>query len=168
MAEKGVLIYPDARLRLIAEPVKTVTHEIRALADQMFDMMHAKQGIGLAATQIDVQLSLITIDLQDGAHPSLVLINPEVIEKSDDMLDSEEGCLSFPNVYVKVSRAEAIKFKAQNLEGQWFEQEADGLLAVCIQHEIDHLEGKLIVDYLSSLKKQILRKKMKKLKKTVL
>ncbi|OGT21878.1 MAG: peptide deformylase [Gammaproteobacteria bacterium RIFCSPHIGHO2_02_FULL_42_13] len=168
MTMRDVLIYPDIRLRSVAEPVCEINDEVRALVDQMFDLMYARQGIGLAATQVDMPLSLIVIDLQDKSNPPLVLINPEIVEKSDAMVNSEEGCLSFPNVYVKVARVEKIKFKAQNLEGEWFERETDGLLSVCVQHEIDHLEGKLIADYLSSLKKHMLHKKMKKLKKTVL
>ena len=163
MAILTVLHYPDPRLRTKAQKVEQVDQSIQRLVDDMFDTMYQAPGIGLAATQVDVHKRVITIDVTEDKSEPLCLINPEIVE-SNGVEKSEEGCLSVPGIYESVKRAEKIKVSALNKEGQPFEVEADGLLAVCIQHEMDHLEGKLFVDYLSELKRQRIRKKMDKLR----
>lgn len=161
MAKREVLHFPDPRLRLKAEPVETVDEEIRTLVDDMFETMYAAPGIGLAATQINVQKRVLVVDVSEDQSQPLALINPEILE-SDGEEEMDEGCLSVPGFYERVRRADRIRVRALGRDGEPFELDADGLLAVCIQHEIDHLGGKLFVDYLSSLKRNRIRKKLEK------
>jgi len=161
MALLNILHYPDDRLRTKAAPVDTVDDELRSLIDDMFETMYEAPGIGLAATQVNVHKRFMVIDVSEEKNEPLVFINPEIIEHSG-MEEMEEGCLSVPGIYEKVRRAEWIKVRAQDRNGESFEMEADALLAVCIQHEMDHLEGKLFVDYLSELKRGRIRKKLEK------
>ena len=161
MAKLKILEFPDPRLRTKAAPVKAVDDALRALIDDMFETMYAAPGIGLAATQVDVHRRLLVADVStDGSEPH-VLINPEILEK-DGVMVSDEGCLSVPGYYEEVERAEHIRVRFLDREGAQQEMEAEGLLAVCIQHEMDHLEGKLFVDYLSEAKRQRIRKKLLK------
>ncbi|MFP1814024.1 peptide deformylase [Lonsdalea quercina] len=162
MSVLQVLHFPDERLRTIAKPVKEVNAEIQRIVDDMFDTMYEEEGIGLAATQVDIHQRIIVIDVSEERNERLVLINPELIEKSGDT-GIEEGCLSIPKTRALVSRAERIKIRALNRDGESFELETDGLLAICIQHEMDHLVGKLFIDYLSPLKRQRIRQKLEKL-----
>ncbi|MDM1248619.1 peptide deformylase [Acinetobacter sichuanensis] len=162
MALLPILSFPDPRLRTIAKPVNEVTEEIRQLAADMFETMYAAPGIGLAATQVDHHIQLIVMDLSENKDQPMVFINPKVTPLTEDTLPYEEGCLSVPQIYDKVERPSRVKIEALNLEGETFEIEADDLLAVCIQHEIDHLNGKLFVDYLSPLKRQRAREKVEK------
>ncbi len=159
-----ILEFPDERLRKLAAPVSHVDSKIKKLVDDMFETMYAAKGVGLAATQVNVQQRVIVIDISEERNNPLCLINPEIIEK-DGIKESEEGCLSVPNFYEKVKRAEHIKVKALDREGVSFELAATELLCVCVQHEIDHLNGKLFVDYLSSLKRQLIKKKLEKIHK---
>ncbi|HEY5702482.1 MAG TPA: peptide deformylase [Gammaproteobacteria bacterium] len=161
MALLNVLHFPNPRLRLKAKPVETVDDTINTLAKDMLDTMYAEGGIGLAATQVDVQKRVIVIDLSEHRDDPMCLINPEIIEL-EGTEQMQEGCLSVPGYYDLVERAEKIRFRYLDLEGQAVEANAEGLLAVCIQHEIDHLNGKLFIDYLSPLKQQRLRKKLEK------
>jgi peptide deformylase len=161
MAMLEILHFPDPRLRTKAAPVTAVDDELRTLAQDMIETMYAAPGIGLAATQVNVHKRLVVIDLSKEQNEPLVLINPEIIDKQG-VEEMEEGCLSVPGFYERVVRADRIRVRALNREGQEFELEADGLLAVCIQHEIDHLDGKLFVDYISQLKRQRIRKKLEK------
>ncbi len=161
MALLDILHYPDPRLRLVAKPVQKVDNSIHRLLDDMLETMYEAPGIGLAATQVNVQKRLLVADVSADQDSPVFLINPEIItlEGEEEM---EEGCLSVPDVTELVQRAEKISLRALNREGETFEMEADGLLAVCIQHEIDHLDGKLFVDYLSLLKRNRIRKKLEK------
>ncbi|MEJ2687072.1 MAG: peptide deformylase [Gammaproteobacteria bacterium] len=159
MALLDILHFPDPRLRTRAEPVEQVDDSIRRLVDDMFETMYQAPGIGLAATQVNVHRRIIAIDISEERDQPLCLINPEILERSGEE-EMEEGCLSVPGIYDRVVRAERIRFRALDRDGQSFEQEAEGLLAVCIQHEIDHLDGRLFVDYLSRLKRQRIRKKL--------
>lgn len=161
MALLNVLHFPNPRLRLKAKSVETVDDTIKTLAKDMLDTMYAEGGIGLAATQVDVQKRVIVIDLSEHRDDPMCLINPEIIEL-EGTEQMQEGCLSVPGYYDLVERAEKIRFRYLDLEGQAVEANAEGLLAVCIQHEIDHLNGKLFIDYLSPLKQQRLRKKLEK------
>lgn len=161
MAILSILEFPDERLRKKAVPVETVDDSIRRLIDDMLETMYAAPGVGLAANQVNVQKRVIVIDVSEDKSAPLCLINPELIEKNGSE-EMDEGCLSVPGVFEKVSRAERVKVRALDRDGTAFALEADGLLAVCIQHEMDHLEGKLFVDYLSPLKRQLVRKKLKK------
>ncbi len=161
MAILKILEYPDSRLRITAAPVETVDDEVRRLVDDMLETMYAAPGVGLAATQVDVHRRVIVIDVSEGRNQPLCLINPELVD-SEGCAKSEEGCLSVPGYTETVERAESIRVRALDRDGQQIELEADGLLAICIQHEMDHLEGKLFVDYLSELKRQRLRKRMEK------
>ena len=163
MALLPILSFPDPRLRTIAKPIAEVTDEIRQLAADMFETMYVAPGIGLAATQVDQHIQLIVMDLSEDKNQPMVFINPKVTFLTDETLPYEEGCLSVPQIYDKVERASRVKINAIDLDGKAFEQEADGLLAVCIQHEMDHLNGKLFVDYLSPLKRQRAREKVEKL-----
>ena len=163
MALLPILSFPDPRLRTIAKPIAEVTDEIRQLAADMFETMYVAPGIGLAATQVDQHIQLIVMDLSEDKDQPMVFINPKVTFLTDETLPYEEGCLSVPQIYDKVERASRVKINAIGLDGKAFEQEADGLLAVCIQHEMDHLNGKLFVDYLSPLKRQRAREKVEKL-----
>jgi len=161
MAKLAILEFPDPRLRKTATPVIAVDDALRSLIDDMLETMYAAPGIGLAATQVDVHKRLLVADVsehQDGPH---VFVNPEIIEK-DGVEVMEEGCLSVPGFYERVERAGHIRMRAIGLDGESFEMDADGLLAVCVQHEIDHLDGKLFVDYLSSLKRDRIRKRLEK------
>ena len=164
MALLNILHFPDDRLRTVAAPVEEVTDEIRQLTDDMLETMYAAPGIGLAATQVNVHQRVIVIDVSEEKNQPLVLINPEIIEK-DGVQTFDEGCLSVPGIYETVERAEHIRIRALNRDGESYELEADDLLAVCIQHEMDHLMGKLFVDYLSSLKLQRIKKKLQKQQK---
>ncbi len=148
-------------MRVRAEPVGQVDRQINQLVDDMLETMYAAPGIGLAAPQVAVARRVVVIDISEEKHRPLVLINPELIDKQGK-IETEEGCLSVPGIYEKVTRAEQVRIQALNREGRRFELQADGLLAVCIQHEIDHLDGKVFVDYLSALKKQRIRKKLEK------
>ncbi|CAK0753532.1 peptide deformylase [Gammaproteobacteria bacterium] len=161
MALLNLLHYPDPRLRQRARLVESITSGLQQLIDDMFETMYEAPAIGLAASQVDVQKRVITIDVSEKRNRPLCLINPEVTSQ-DGKQCSEEGCLSVPGFYGSVERASQITFKAMNREGHTFEGQAEGLLAVCIQHEIDHLEGKLFVDYLSDLKRSRIRKKLEK------
>ena len=161
MAILDILHFPDPRLRNKAKPVAQVDDSIRRLVDDMLETMYQAPGIGLAATQVNVAKRVVVIDLSEDKSEPLCLINPEILEK-DGVEQMEEGCLSVPGIYESVSRANHIRVRALDREGNPFEMEADDLLAVCIQHELDHLEGKLFVDYLSSLKRQRIRKKLEK------
>lgn len=156
-----VLHYPDDRLRTIAKPVATITDQTRQLVADMLDTMYAENGIGLAATQVNVHQRVVVIDVSESRDQPLVLINPEIIAKSGDTT-YEEGCLSVPQSYANVERAAEVTVKAQNTTGEWFELKADGLLAICLQHELDHLLGKLFIDYLSPLKRDRIKKKLEK------
>ncbi len=161
MALLEILHFPDPRLRNLARPVAEVDDAVRQLVDDMFETMYAAPGIGLAATQVNVAKRIVVIDISEDKTQPLCLINPEIIEKHG-VEEMEEGCLSVPGVYDVVQRAERIRIRALDRDGQVFETETDGLLAVCIQHEIDHLDGKLFVDYLSQLKRTRIRKKLEK------
>ncbi len=159
-----VLHFPDARLRKQAQAITNVDDSIRQLAKDMFATMHAESGIGLAATQVDVHKQIVVIDISAKGEQPLTLINPEIVEMQGSA-KNEEGCLSVPDIHAEVDRAESIRVKALNENGEAIELEAEGLLAICIQHELDHLKGKLFVDYLSPLKLKRLRDKLKKQKK---
>ncbi len=161
MALLTILEFPDERLRKKARPVETIDAGTRQLIDDMFETMYAAPGIGLAATQVDVQQRILVLDLSEEKNAPLALINPELLEKHGQA-ETDEGCLSVPGIFEKVKRAEKIRIKAQDRDGNPLELEAEGLLAICIQHEMDHLEGKLFVDHLSPLKRQLARKKLKK------
>ena len=162
MAILPILEYPDPRLRKKAKPVVTVDDDIKRLVDNMFETMIDSHGIGLAASQVDVHQRVIVMDLmEDGSQPR-VFINPEIEVLNDTTEPYDEGCLSVPGFYETVARPSNVMISALDREGKPFKEKASGLLAICIQHEIDHLEGKLFVDYLSPLKRQIIRKKMKK------
>ena len=153
-----ILKYPDKRLRTIASPVQEVNNEIKKQVKDMFETMYAAPGIGLAATQVNFHQRLIVIDISDEGNEPLCLINPEIMEKNGE-IEYEEGCLSVPNYYESIKRANEIKVSAQNELGQIFEIEADEMLSICIQHEMDHLNGILFVDHLSKLKQKRLKKK---------
>ena len=167
MAILNILHYPDPRLREKALPVEEVNSEIKQLVADMFETMYEAPGIGLAATQANIQKRIIVIDISENKSEPHCFINPEIVE-SNGTEEMEEGCLSVPGIYEKVQRAEHIKVRALDREGKSFEMEADGLLSICIQHEMDHLEGKLFVDYLSELKRQRIRKKIEKLRQKTL
>ena len=156
-----ILCYPDKKLRTVAKPVEMVDDAIKTLVKNMFETMYDAPGIGLAATQVDFHQRLIVIDVSDEQNQPLCLINPEIIEKSGE-IEWEEGCLSVPNYYENVKRANDIKVRALNQNGEKFEMEASEILAVCIQHEIDHLNGILFVDYISKLKQKRLKEKANK------
>ncbi len=165
MALLEILKFPDERLRTQARPVESVTDETRQLVEDMFETMYAAPGIGLAATQVNVHQRVIVIDVSAEKDQPLCLINPTIVAK-DGIEQYEEGCLSVPGIYETVERAEHIKVKALDKDGNEFELETGDLLAICIQHEMDHLEGKLFVDYLSPLKRNRIRKKLEKHYKT--
>jgi peptide deformylase len=161
MSRLNILRYPDARLHKIAAPVAAVNDSVRRLVADMAETMYAAPGVGLAATQVDVHQQVIVIDASDTRDQLLTLINPEILA-AIGVADCEEGCLSVPGVYEKIARAEQIVVRALGLEGQSFTLEAEGLLAVCIQHEMDHLKGRVFVEYLSRLKQTRIRAKMQK------
>jgi peptide deformylase len=156
-----VLHYPDDRLRTIAKPVAEITPQVRQLVADMLDTMYDENGIGLAATQVNIHQRVVVIDVSESRDQPQIFINPEIIAKSGDTT-YEEGCLSVPQSYANVERAAEVTVKAQNLEGEWFELKAEGLLAICLQHELDHLLGKLFIDYLSPLKRDRIKKKLEK------
>ena len=161
MAILEILHFPDPRLRNIAQPVQKVDDDIRQLLDDMLDTMYAAPGIGLAATQVNISARVVVIDVSEEKDQPLCLINPEILEL-EGVEEMEEGCLSVPGVYEVVQRADLVRLRALDHAGQPFEMLAEGLLAVCIQHEIDHLDGKLFVDYLSQLKRTRIRNKLEK------
>jgi peptide deformylase len=163
MAKLEILEFPDPRLRTVAKPVEKVDDELRNLIDDMFETMYAAPGIGLAATQVNVHQRLIVMDLSEDQSQPRVFINPEITPLTDDVAPYEEGCLSVPGFYEKVQRPARVRIKALDRDGKEFEEEADELLATCIQHEIDHLDGKLFVDYVSRLKRDRIKKKLEKL-----
>ncbi|HLS21518.1 MAG TPA: peptide deformylase [Paenalcaligenes sp.] len=162
MAILPILKYPDPRLHIVAEPVAQVDDRIRQLVSDMAETMYAAPGIGLAATQVDVHERVIVIDITEDNSDLLVLINPEITWRSDEREVFEEGCLSVPETYEKVERAAEIRVRALNEQGEPFEFEADGLLAVCVQHEIDHLDGKVFVEHLSLLKQNRILTRLRK------
>ena len=164
MALLQILEFPDPRLRNRAQPVAQVDASVRTLIDDMFETMYAAPGIGLAATQVNVAKRVLVIDLSERRNEPLALINPEILQRAG-VEETEEGCLSVPGYFDKVTRAEQIRVRALDRDGKQIEFDADGLLAVCIQHEIDHLDGKLFVDYLSELKRTRIRKKLEKERK---
>ena len=161
MAVLTILRYPDPRLEKGAKPVDQVDESIRQLVRDMAETMYAAPGIGLAATQVDVHKRVIVLDVSDTRDQLIVLINPEILQREGEQ-ECEEGCLSVPGVYDVVKRAEKVKVRALDRDGEPFELDADGLLAVCIQHEMDHLEGKVFVEYLSRLKQARIRAKLQK------
>jgi peptide deformylase len=161
MAILEILHYPDKRLRTVAEPVDAVDDSIRSLVDDMLETMYAAPGIGLAATQVNVHKRVIVMDLSEEKNEPMCFINPEIIS-SEGVEQTEEGCLSVPDIYETVERAERVTVRALDRDGNEFTLEADGLLAVCIQHEMDHLLGNLFVDYLSPLKQLRVKKKIQK------
>ncbi|MDH3646522.1 MAG: peptide deformylase [Gammaproteobacteria bacterium] len=161
MNKLTILEFPDPRLRTRAKPIEEVDAGLRALIEAMFETMYEAPGIGLAATQVDVHKRLLVTDVSPGRDEPLCLINPEITER-DGVIVTEEGCLSVPDIFAKVERSEHIRVRALGGDGQPLDMEANGLLAVCIQHEMDHLEGKLFVDYLSELKRQRIRKQLEK------
>ncbi|MDT8880689.1 peptide deformylase [Halomonas saccharevitans] len=162
MAKLPILEFPDERLRTVATPVETVDDEVRRLVDDMLETMYDASGIGLAATQVDVHRRVIVMDVSDDRSSPLVLINPEYTPIGDERDPMQEGCLSIPEYYAEVPRALKVHLKALDRDGKLYELEAEGLLAHCIQHEFDHLEGVLFVDYLSPLKRDRVMKKMQK------
>lgn len=161
MALLKILHYPDPRLHAVAKPVTEITAEIRQLAADMAETMYAAPGIGLAATQIDRHIRMLVVDVSEEKNSLLTLINPRLLLKEGESV-REEGCLSVPGIYDKVTRAEHIRVQATDLDGKTFELDATGLLAVCIQHEIDHLNGKVFVEYLSRLKQSRIKRKLTK------
>ncbi|MDH3670083.1 MAG: peptide deformylase [Gammaproteobacteria bacterium] len=167
MAIRKILHYPDPRLRRKALPVDTVDDEIRTLIDDMTETMYQAPGIGLAAPQIDVSKRVLVLDISETRNAPQVFVNPELLTQEGEQT-MEEGCLSVPGVYDEVTRAEKVRVRALGRDGKPFELEADGLLATCVQHEIDHLDGKLFVDYLSRLKQQRARKKLEKQQRLVM
>jgi len=161
MTKLAILEYPDPRLRQTAEPVDVVDAEVRQLADDLLETMYAANGVGLAATQVDVHRRVLVLDVSESRNEPRVFINPRLIS-AEGLAPAEEGCLSLPGIYDKVARPTRIRVAALGRDGEPFELEAEGLLAVCIQHEMDHLEGKLFVDGLSELKRQLIRKRLQK------
>lgn len=162
MAILEVLRFPDERLRTVAKPVTQFNGAVHQIIDDMFETMYAEEGIGLAATQVNIHQRIIVIDISENRDQPQVFINPEILFKEGDT-GIEEGCLSVPDYRALVPRAEHVRIRAQDKDGQSFELAADELMAICLQHEIDHLQGKLFIDYLSPLKRQRLRQKLAKL-----
>ena len=164
MTKLAILEYPDPRLRKTAKTIAIVDDAVRQLAADLLETMYAAKGIGLAATQVDIHRRVLVLDISETRDQPLVLINPEILT-AEGRGPGEEGCLSVPDIYDKVQRATHIRIRALRLDGELFEMDAEGLLAVCIQHEMDHLEGKLFVDYLSELKRQLIRRRLEKERK---
>jgi len=162
MAKLDILRYPDPRLHTVARPVVQVDERIRRLVDDMIETMYEAEGIGLAATQVDVHERVIVIDTSEGRDDPRVLINPELVETSEERVITDEGCLSVPEIFDKVSRYARVRVRALDRSGETQEFEAEGLLAVCVQHEMDHLLGKVFVEYLSPLKRTRIRTRMMK------
>ena len=167
MALLHILTYPDKRLHKVAKPVEVVDDRIRKLVADMAETMYAAPGVGLAATQVDAHERVIVIDVSDTHDQLQVFINPEIVWASEEKKDNEEGCLSVPGIYDFVERPERVRVRALNEKGKTYEIDCEGLLAVCIQHEMDHLTGRVFVEYLSSLKQTRIRGKMKKLEKAL-
>jgi peptide deformylase len=167
MAVLDILRYPDARLHKVARPIDVVDDRVRSIVRDMADTMYAAPGVGLAATQVDVHERIIVIDVSDAKDALLVLINPEILQASGERAVHEEGCLSVPNIYDEIERPERVTVRALDERGESFTLEAEGLLAVCIQHEMDHLQGKVFVQYLSRLKQSRIKGKMLKLDRQV-
>ena len=167
MAIRSILHFPDPRLRTKSKPVEHVDDEVTALVNDMFETMYQAPGIGLAAPQVNEFQRIIVVDVSEDKSAPLALINPEIVERRGEE-QTEEGCLSVPGIFEPVERAEWIRVKALDRNGSSFELETSGLEAVCIQHEIDHLDGKLFVDYLSEMKRQRIRKKMEKVRRQTL
>lgn len=166
MAQLTILQFPDPRLRTIAKPVAQVDDRVRKVIDDMFETMYAAPGVGLAATQVDIHEQIIVIDVSEDQDQPLVFINPKIEILDQQLFDYEEGCLSVPGFYEKVTRPEHIRVTALDRNGKKFTLEPQGLLAVCVQHERDHLNGKLFVDYLSNLKRNRIRSKLEKAQRT--
>ena len=164
MAKLTILEFPDPRLRNKAVPITQFDQRLQTLIDDMFETMYEAPGIGLAATQVNVHEQLLVLDVSEGKDQPMVFINPEILVRDGEQV-YQEGCLSVPGIYADVTRANQIRVKALNRKGEAFEIEADGLLAICIQHEMDHLAGKVFVDYLSPLKRDMVRKKLEKNRK---
>lgn len=162
MAILDILEFPDPRLRTAAKPVKAVDDQIRTLIDDMFETMYEAPGIGLAATQVNVHQRVVVIDISDDQSQPLVFINPQVTVLDQELQDYDEGCLSVPGFYETVERPRKVRVEALDRDGKAFTLEPEGLLAVCVQHELDHLNGKLFVDYVSPIKRQRIRKKLEK------
>ncbi len=162
MALLNILRFPDPRLHIVAQPVAAVDARIRQLADDMLQTMYDAEGVGLAATQVDVHERLVVMDTSEEHNRPIVLINPQLTWRSEEMAVSEEGCLSVPQTWDRVERHARVKVQALNRDGQPFEMEAEGLSAVCVQHELDHLMGKVFVEYLSFLKRDRIKTKMLK------
>lgn len=162
MALLKILEFPDPRLRTIAEPVETVDDEVRKIIDDMFETMYDAPGIGLAATQVNIHKQIVVIDISEEGNEPLVLINPSFEVLTDETEQMQEGCLSVPGFYENVVRPERVKLNAIGRDGEPYELIAEGLLAVCIQHELDHLNGKLFVDHISRLKRDRIRGKLEK------
>lgn len=167
MALLNILHYPDKRLHKIAKPVEVFDERIRKLVKNMAETMYAAPGVGLAATQVDVHERVIVIDVSETHDELRVFINPEIIWSSDERMVHEEGCLSVPGIYDDVERAEKVRVRAQNEKGETYEVDCEDLLAVCIQHEMDHLMGRVFVEYLSPLKQTRIKSKMKKLERAM-
>ncbi|MFW6020492.1 MAG: peptide deformylase [Guyparkeria sp.] len=161
MSLRDILIYPDDRLREIARPVDSFEPALAELVADMFETMYQERGIGLAATQIDEHRRLFVADVSEDRSGAMAFVNPEILARSGEV-ESEEGCLSIPGINETIPRAERIRVRAQDEQGRIIEQDLDGLLAICFQHELDHLDGRLFIDYLSPLKQQRIRKKMEK------
>ncbi|WP_374319108.1 peptide deformylase [Aquabacterium sp.] len=166
MALLPILCYPDPRLHKIARPVEVVDDRVRQIVDDMLETMYDAKGVGLAATQVDIHERIVVIDTSEERNEPRVLINPEIIQASEEMIIWEEGCLSVPTIYDKVERHAEIRVRALNRDGQTYEFDADDLLAVCVQHELDHLLGKVFVEYLSPLKRNRIKTKMQKRSKS--
>ena len=164
MTKLAIIEYPDPRLRTRAEAVAVVDDAVRQLADDLLETMYAANGVGLAATQVDIHRRVIAMDVSETRDQPLILINPQLLS-AEGKGPGEEGCLSLPGIYDKLSRATRIRVRALDVHGKPFEMDAEGLLGVCIQHEMDHLEGKLFVDYLSELKRQLIRRRLEKERK---
>jgi peptide deformylase len=162
MAQLPILTWPDPRLKTVAAPVTVFDHQLARLADDMAHTMYEAPGVGLAATQVDVHKRLVVIDTSEEKNDLRVLVNPEITWKSEALSTYEEGCLSVPEIYDNVERAARVKVRAHDVKGKSFEFEADGLLAVCVQHELDHLLGKVFVEYLSPLKQGRIKTRLKK------
>lgn len=162
MALLPIIEYPDPRLKTVAKPVARFDERLRRLVADMAETMYAAPGVGLAATQVDIHEQLIVLDVSENKDQLRVFVNPEIVWASDQLVECEEGCLSVPGIYDAVSRPERVRVRAQDMRGEWLELDCEGLLAVCVQHEMDHLRGKVFVEYLSPLKQNRIRGKMRK------
>lgn len=164
MSLLNILQFPDPRLKTVASPVSSITEETKKIVEDMLETMYETRGVGLAATQVNIHQRIIVMDVSEEANTPMVLINPEIVDKKGEFL-SDEGCLSFPGIYVKVKRAKEITFKYTDIDGTEYTMDAEGLLSVCVQHEIDHIEGITFYDRLSVLKQKMLSKKLEKIRK---